>query len=88
MLGRGKACLSLDSGPQTWKSNWGKPIPFAPRSLTLFEMEVRRLRLTRERFVLSNVLRGWCQENRNRVYVPEWLLAKWGIEVDVNFSWS
>jgi hypothetical protein len=49
-------------------------------------MEVRRLRLTKKKFVLSKELHGWCQENRNRVYVPEWLLEKWGIEVDVNFS--
>ena len=24
-------------------------------------------------------LKRWCEHNRNRVYVPEWLLEAWGI---------
>jgi hypothetical protein len=68
--------------------NWGKPIPFAPPSLTEFETEVRRLRLTREMYAFSDDLRGWCRKNKNRVYIPEWLLQKWGIEVDLKFEWA
>src|SRR5205823_11941273 len=35
-----------------------------------------------DRYVLSDELRSWCQRNRNRCYIPEWLLDKWGIPVD------
>jgi hypothetical protein len=28
----------------------------------------------------------WCERNRNRVYVPEWLLEEWGIAVDGIFD--
>jgi len=50
-------------------------------------MEVSRLRLSKENYILSEELRGWCQKNRNRIYIPEWLLAEWHIVVDVNFDW-
>jgi hypothetical protein len=31
-------------------------------------------------------LRTWCAQNRNRYYVPEWLLEEWSITVDPTFS--
>jgi hypothetical protein len=31
-------------------------------------------------------LRIWCQENRNRFYIPEWLLAEWHITVGATSS--
>ncbi|MGA7293238.1 MAG: hypothetical protein WBW53_01325 [Terriglobales bacterium] len=34
----------------------------------------------------SAELKRWCEHNRNRVYVPEWLLEAWGIQVDGIFS--
>lgn len=34
----------------------------------------------------SRELRIWCERNRNRVYIPEWLLKKWDMTVDVTFS--
>jgi hypothetical protein len=49
-------------------------------------MQVRQLRLTEEMYVLSDELRGWCEQNRNRVYIPEWLLETWDITVDPNVS--
>jgi hypothetical protein len=27
-----------------------------------------------------------CEQNRNRLYGPEWLLEEWGINVDLNFG--
>jgi len=33
-------------------------------------------------FTLTSLLRA----NRNRLYVPEWLLEEWGITVDPPFS--
>jgi len=66
--------------------NWGRPIPPAPAVATEFELQVRRLQLTTEMYASSAVLRTWCRQNRNRVYIPEWLLAEWRITVDPTFS--
>ena len=57
--------------------NWGKlllPIPALPAE---FEVEVARLGLTPSEYVVSPELKQWCNHNRNRVYVPEWLLDEW-----------
>ena len=48
---------------------------------TEFEMQVRKLGLSPQQYVSSAKLKSWCQDNRNRVYVPEWLLDVWGITV-------
>jgi hypothetical protein len=37
-------------------------------------------------YASSRELRLWCERNRNRVYVPEWLLQEWGIAVDEVFD--
>jgi hypothetical protein len=37
-------------------------------------------------YASSRELRTWCDRNRNRVYIPEWLLEKWDITVDAIFS--
>jgi len=66
--------------------NWGKPSPSLPALLTEFEKEARRLRLTKEMYVHSTELRQWCERNRNWTYVPEWLLKKWGIIVDMKYG--
>jgi hypothetical protein len=50
--------------------------------LTEFEEAARRLRLTRETWASSLELREWCVRNKNRVWVPEWLLAEWRILVE------
>ena len=66
--------------------NWGRPIPLAPALATAFETQVRRLRLTPDTYLLSDELRGWCERNRNRFYIPEWLLDMWDILVDPNLT--
>ena len=66
--------------------NWGKPPQCPPALPTEFEMQVKRLGLTKPEYVTSYELRLWCGRNRNRVYVPEWLLQAWGIEVESIFS--
>jgi len=65
---------------------WGRPIPFIPALPTEFEMQVRQLRLTAETYTYSRELRAWCERNKNRLYVPEWLLEEWGITVDLTFD--
>jgi hypothetical protein len=37
-------------------------------------------------YASSAELRAWCEQNRNRLYVPEWLLEEWGITVDPTFA--
>ena len=66
--------------------NWGRPIPPASALGTEFEMQVRQLHLTPEQYVVSAELRGWCEQNRNRFYIPEWLLDEWEIRVDADLS--
>jgi hypothetical protein len=66
--------------------NWGRFIPPAPVLATEFELQVRHLRLTADTYVFSPELRRWCQQNKNRFYIPEWLLGEWGITVDPNVS--
>jgi hypothetical protein len=66
--------------------NWGRPMPSAPALPTEFEQQVRQLQLTARMYASSRDLRAWCERNRNRCYVPEWLLEEWGISVDPNSS--
>jgi hypothetical protein len=44
------------------------------------------LHLTAEMYTSSAELRTWCRQNRNRVYIPEWLLKAWCLTVDPTFS--
>jgi hypothetical protein len=65
--------------------NWGHPqtAPI-PTLVTGFDAQMRKLGLTRETCARSAELRTWCERNRNRCYIPEWLLGEWGITVDDN----
>ncbi len=66
--------------------NWGRLTPLARALPTEFEVLVRQLQLTAGTYASSRQLRDWCERNRNRCYVPEWLLEEWGIIVDPTFS--
>jgi hypothetical protein len=59
------------------------PLPFAPAIPTEFELTVRRLRLTPQLYVSSRELKRWWESNRNRCYVPEWLLKQWDPDVEL-----
>jgi hypothetical protein len=61
--------------------NWGRPAQPPPVLATEFEEQVRHLGLTKETCAASTQLRNWCECNRNRCYIPESLLATWGIHV-------
>jgi hypothetical protein len=61
-------------------------MPPAPVLATAFEVEVKQLHLTAEQYLISAALRNWCERNRNRYYIPEWLLDEWGFRVDANLS--
>jgi hypothetical protein len=66
--------------------NWGSPMLPVPALPTEFELRARQLQLTRRTYTSSRALRAWCEQNRNRCYIPEWLLEEWGITVDLTFS--
>jgi len=66
--------------------NWGRPALPAPAVATAFEVQVQHLGLTKRMYAASAELRRWCERNRNRCYIPEWLLEEWGIEVDPNIA--
>ena len=66
--------------------DWGKfpqPIPALP---TEFDLEVKRLGLCKPDYVRSAQLKRWCERNRNRCYVPEWLLEQWDLAVEDTYS--
>jgi hypothetical protein len=71
---------------QRGNPNWGKPMLPASVLVTEFDLEVRKLGLTKPMYVSSGELKRWCDRNRNRFYVPEWLLAEWGMQVEDIFS--
>jgi hypothetical protein len=66
--------------------NWGRPLPPAPVVATEFETQVRHLGLTKQTCTGSVALRYWCERNKNRCYIPEWLLEEWEIAVDPYLS--
>ena len=51
---------------------------------TEFETRARQLGLTKQTYAASVQLRGWCEKNKKRCYIPEWLLAEWGITIELN----
>ena len=62
--------------------NWGQLSLNVPVVATEFEMQVKRIGLTKSQYFGSAELKRWCERNRNRVYVPEWLLEAWRMPVD------
>jgi hypothetical protein len=66
--------------------NWGRPMPPVPVLPTEFELRAEQLQLTPELYTSSHALHAWCARNKNRVYVPEWLLTEWDLDVDPYFS--
>lgn len=62
--------------------DWGKTVAPAPAGPSEFEKFTKQLRLTPDKYASSPALKDWCKRNRNRCYIPEWLLDEWGIGVD------
>jgi hypothetical protein len=71
---------------QRGNPNWGKPPEVKHASTpTEFELRAQSLRLNESNYANSDVLRAWCKANKNRCYVPEWLLKRWDMAVDISF---
>ena len=62
--------------------NWGCPLPRISGAATEFEQRAKELDLRPPMYASSPDLKAWCDANRNRVYIPEWLLKEWGMRVD------
>jgi hypothetical protein len=69
---------------QRKNSGWasGVAVKLPPAGHSEFERYTQKLGLTEEDYVRSNELRRWCEANRNRCYVPEWLLKEWSMYVE------
>jgi len=63
---------------------WGSyaSLPFPPAGICEFEMYTQELGLSEHEYAGSPELRRWCDEHKDRCYIPEWLLQRWGMEVD------
>jgi hypothetical protein len=57
-------------------------LQFQPAGICEFEMYTQELRLSEHEYAGSPELRKWCEEHKNRSYIPEWLLKRWGMDVD------
>jgi hypothetical protein len=66
--------------------NWGMPFRSVPASATEFELQTKKMGLTKQTYIGSVRLRTWCEQNKNRCYIPEWLLAEWSIKPDLNLG--
>jgi len=70
-------------GNPNWTSGQFRPIRRLP---TAFEEQVQKLGLDDQTCATSEALQRWCERNKNRCYIPEWLLKQWGISVDAELS--
>jgi hypothetical protein len=68
-----KFSMTLKGGNPNWRFSM-VPSPVLP---TEFERQIRRLELTPDMYISSAALRSWCEQNKDRCSVPEWLLAEW-----------
>ena len=73
---------SLPVNRKRGNPNWGRPMPLSPALATEFDLLVKQLQLTAEMYTSSAALRAWCKQNKDRVYIPEWLLKELCIAVD------
>jgi hypothetical protein len=62
--------------PQTQESR------ITPHGESTFEHVVRRLGLSPSQFARSRELKEWVRKNKDHKYVPSYLLALWGFDVD------
>jgi len=75
--------MALRRGNPKWAS--GKFAEIRPASMpTEFETVARSLQLDQKGYVKSQQLRERCSLNKNRRYVPEWLLEEWEMQVNAD----
>lgn len=72
--------MTLRHGNPLWGS--GAPPQFQPAVICEFETYTQQLGLSEEEYTGSLELRSWCDKHKNQCYIPEWLLKRWGMDVD------
>lgn len=71
-----------------WASGEKQVAPILDRP-THFEQMVEQIGVTPQFYEFSQPLKDWVRKYRYTRYVPEWLLAKWGMEVNADdVSWT
>ena len=73
--------MARRKGNPRWSSGYYSP-KVRSAIATDFETQAAQLGLTPENYASSVQLRRWCEQNRNRCYIPEWLLEAWKISVN------
>ena len=64
----------------------GDSEPSSPQvALSSFEAVAADLALSPDEYAESLVLKQWVIENKDKRYVPDSLLSKWGLRADVRF---
>jgi uncharacterized protein YecA (UPF0149 family) len=71
-------------GQPSWGS--GGPLKLPPAGQSELEQYARKLSLSEQDCANSTELRTWCSANRNRCYIPEWLLKEWNMCVEAEVS--
>ena len=80
----GREVMPRNSKSSNWAS--GRPAEKRPAEPTGFEDQVQKLGLNEQTCEASRELKQWCERNKDRCYIPEWLLKRWGMFVDPDFS--
>lgn len=78
---RGKS-MFYRRGNRNWSS--GKCFEVPPAAPTAFEAIAQKLQLSEQMYTGSQQLRDWCELNKSRCYIPEWLLQVWRIQIDLD----
>ncbi len=76
--------MSRNSRNSNWAS--GRPPENRPAGPTGFEEQVQKLGLNEQTCEASRELKQWCERNKERCYIPEWLLKRWEMFVDPDLS--
>jgi hypothetical protein len=76
--------MSRNSRSSKWAS--GRPPENRTAGPTGFEGQVQKLGLNEQTCEASHELKQWCERNKDRCYIPEWLLKRWAIFVDPDLS--
>lgn len=72
---------SMRPGPASQRWNSAQRSETSPTAPSAFERYTQQLGLSIEDYASSTELREWCRENKQRCYIPEWLLKHWRIGV-------
>lgn len=68
--------------PRRWNDGPSRQYVFDEVTLTQFEKQVQKLKLSETELYGSTQLQAWAKKNRNYRWIPENLLEAWHLEVE------